>query len=236
MLLPALTKAFELRRLYKDASRTIVVMTDGYVTVEQEAFDLVRRNLGNSNMFVFGIGSPNVNRYLIEGLARVGQGEPFVVESHLDADNVAANLRRYIDSPVLTRLKLSFEGSFTPLEQEPPHLPDVFASRPIQVVGKWQGDLSGRVRLTGLLAGGVDWEYSVDLAELPVVEESAVPLLWARSRIALLDDYKDLPTYARSGGHSYWQHEGHHSTWLELFLDDPIHFLCSGRLPACASR
>ena len=51
-------------------------MTDGYVTVEQQAFELVRNNLGSANMFVFGIGS-SINHYLIEGLARVGQGEPF---------------------------------------------------------------------------------------------------------------------------------------------------------------
>eukprot|EP00747_Dinoflagellata_sp_TGD_P131559 gnl/TRDRNA2_/TRDRNA2_174984_c2_seq1.p1 gnl/TRDRNA2_/TRDRNA2_174984_c2~~gnl/TRDRNA2_/TRDRNA2_174984_c2_seq1.p1 ORF type:complete len:719 (-),score=103.54 gnl/TRDRNA2_/TRDRNA2_174984_c2_seq1:173-2329(-) len=193
-LLQALNTAFALPQLYEDASRTIVVMTDGYVAVEQEAFDVVRSNLGDANMFVFGIGQ-SINHYLVEGLARVGQGEPFVVGDGKDGDKVAADLQRYIDSPVLTRLRLSFEGSFTPREQEPPHLPDVFASRPIQVVGKWAGNLSGRVRVGGLLAGGVNWEYSADLAELPVVREPAVPLLWARSRIALLADYAGVADY-----------------------------------------
>lgn len=50
-----------------DVSRTVVVVTDGYVTVEREAFDLVRRNLSQANLFSFGIGS-SVNRHLV-GLA-----------------------------------------------------------------------------------------------------------------------------------------------------------------------
>mgnify|MGYP006153097049 CR=1 FL=1 len=38
-------------------SRSVIVVTDGYVTVENEVFQLIRRNLGNSNVFAFGIGS-----------------------------------------------------------------------------------------------------------------------------------------------------------------------------------
>ena len=59
-------------------SRTLVVVTDGYVTVEREAFELVRKNLSQANLFAFGIGS-SVNRHLMEGLARAGMGEPFVI-------------------------------------------------------------------------------------------------------------------------------------------------------------
>ena len=59
-------------------SRTVVVVTDGYVTVEREAFELVRRNLSQANLFSFGIGS-SVNRHLMEGLARAGMGEPFII-------------------------------------------------------------------------------------------------------------------------------------------------------------
>jgi Ca-activated chloride channel family protein len=55
-----------------------VVVTDGYVTVETEVFQLVRQNLDHANVFAFGIGS-SVNRHLIEGIARAGQGEAFIV-------------------------------------------------------------------------------------------------------------------------------------------------------------
>lgn len=188
-LLPALRRAFTLPRFHTSVARTIVVMTDGYVAVEKEAFDLVRENLGEGNVFVFGIGS-SVNRYLIEGLARVGYGEPFVVTNEEEGEQKVAQLQRYIDSPVLTQLQLSFGSAFKPSEQEPPHLPDVFASRPIHVVGKWLGERSGDLRLTGRLADGTLWEYSADLATVYATEMPAVALLWARSRIATLGDYE----------------------------------------------
>jgi len=190
-LLPALRRAFSLPRFDTSVARTIVVMTDGYVSVEREAFDLVRDHLGDGNVFVFGVGN-SVNRYLIEGLARVGYGEPFVVTSQEQGAAMVEQLQRYIDTPVLTRLSLTFEGAFRPRAQEPPHLPDVFASRPVQVVGKWDGELSGRVRLRGQLAGGAPWEYAEDLSQVEVAEVPAVRLLWARSRIAMLSDYAQL--------------------------------------------
>jgi Ca-activated chloride channel family protein len=57
-----------------DYSRSMLVITDGYIQAEKETFDLIRENLNNSNVFTFGIGT-GVNRYLIEGLAKAGLGE-----------------------------------------------------------------------------------------------------------------------------------------------------------------
>ena len=50
-------------------SRTVVVITDGFVAEEAETFQLIHENLQNTNFFAFGIGS-SVNRHLIEGIAR----------------------------------------------------------------------------------------------------------------------------------------------------------------------
>ena len=76
-LLPALQRALALERA-AGFSRTVVIVTDGYVSVEEEVFDLIRQQLGQSNMFAFGIGS-SVNRHLIEGMAHAGMGEAFVI-------------------------------------------------------------------------------------------------------------------------------------------------------------
>ena len=54
------------------------MVTDGYVGVEAQTFRFIRERLDQANLFAFGIGS-SVNRGLIEGMARAGQGEPFVV-------------------------------------------------------------------------------------------------------------------------------------------------------------
>ena len=72
MLLPALETALNIPNCGRDISRSFVIVTDGYVHVEEEAFNLIGNNLNEANVFSFGIGS-SVNRHLIEGLAHVGR-------------------------------------------------------------------------------------------------------------------------------------------------------------------
>ena len=192
-LLPALRRAMTMPK-DGDRSRSVVVVTDGYVTVEREAFDLVRRNLGKSNLFAFGIGTA-VNRHLIEGLARAGQGEPFIVTQSRDAAAEADRLRRMIDSPVLTQVKVRFEGSadFGVYDVEPAAIGDLFASRPIVVFGKWKGKPSGKLVVEGVTADG-NFRSSTDLADAgrDGTDLPALRALWARHRIASLSDQEAL--------------------------------------------
>lgn len=60
------------------------------------------------------------------------------------------------------------------------------------MVGKWEGELSGNLKLTGRLADGEQWEYSAALATIKATQMPAVSLLWARARIATLGDYESL--------------------------------------------
>ncbi len=52
-LLEGLKTAYNLPRVEENVSRTVVLATDGYVSVEQEAFDIIKDNLGNTNVFGF---------------------------------------------------------------------------------------------------------------------------------------------------------------------------------------
>jgi Ca-activated chloride channel homolog len=188
-LLPALQRALALPGA-EDRSRSIVVATDGYVSVETEAFDLIRNNLGRANLFAFGIGT-SVNRFLIEGMARIGQGEPFIVTSAAEAKPRAAAMRKYIEAPVLTKAKLQSEG-FEIYDVEPLGIPDVLAQRPVIVFGKWRGPREGKVTLTGLSGEGA-FEKTFNLAQLRSQESNAaLSYLWARSRISRLDDYQNV--------------------------------------------
>ncbi|MEW5725154.1 MAG: VWA domain-containing protein, partial [Thermodesulfobacteriota bacterium] len=107
-ILPALKRALALPRA-EGVSRIIVVVTDGYVSVEPQVFELIRRNLGRANLFAFGVGS-SVNRFLIEGMARAGLGEPFVVLDPGEGVRQAARFRQYVESPVLTGIEVGFDG------------------------------------------------------------------------------------------------------------------------------
>jgi Ca-activated chloride channel family protein len=127
-LLPALKQAMSLPR-EGNVSRSIVLVTDGYVSGEQGVFDYIRGNLNECNVFAFGIGSA-VNRYLIEGVAKAGMGEPFIVTEESEATAIAARFREYIQSPVLTDIRIQSTG-FDIYDVHPLKLPDLMAQRPV---------------------------------------------------------------------------------------------------------
>jgi Ca-activated chloride channel family protein len=194
-LVPALGRALALAP-DRDRARTFVVVTDGYVTVEREIFKLISNNLSRANLFAFGIGS-SVNRHLIEGMARAGQGEPFVVLNEGEAKREAERFRRMIDAPVLMHLQARFEG-LDAYDIEPPLLPDVFARRPVVLFGKWRGEAKGRLVLEGRTADG-PFSARLDVRDSKVTAKSdALRNLWARHRIAALSDQEAL-----EGGGAY---------------------------------
>jgi len=188
-LLPALKRALALPQV-EGVSRSVVIATDGYVTVEEEAFDLVRSRLGEANLFAFGIGS-SVNRHLVEGLARAGMGEPFVITQPGEAPAGAEALRRMIQSPVLTDIELDIDG-FETYDVEPLSFGDLFAERPVLVFGKWRGRPQGTVAVRGV-AGDRPYRKTLSVAAAAMSQSNpALRYLWARHRIRLLADYNRL--------------------------------------------
>lgn len=169
-----------------DVARNIVIITDGYIYGESDIFKLINDNLNQADFFSFGIGSA-VNRYLIEGIATSGQGEAFIVTKEEQADATAERFRTYIQSPVLTDIKVSFDG-FDAYDVEPSILPTLYAEKPIVLLGKWRGEATGTIHITGMNGDG---EYSQDIAVSDVVsgENSSLGYLWARKRVELLTDY-----------------------------------------------
>ncbi|HJV63313.1 MAG TPA: VWA domain-containing protein, partial [Albitalea sp.] len=191
-IVPALKRIAALPKA-PDVSRSVIVITDGYVTVENEVFQLVRRNLGHANVFAFGIGS-SVNRHLIEGIARAGQGEAFIVSKPDQAAAQAERLRRMIESPVLTQVKARFEG-LDVYDVEPAQLPDVLGGRPVVVFGKWRAEPGQPAHGTLVVEGrSADGPYRSELAIADHESQGTAALryLWARQRIAALSDQEAL--------------------------------------------
>lgn len=185
-LLSALLTAYHIPK-DENTARTVVMITDGYISDEKEIFDHIRENLGDTSYFAFGIGS-SVNRYLIEGIAAAGMGEDFVVTEEAQAKATAERFRTYVQSPLLTNIQVEFDG-FETYDTEPSGVPTLYASRPIVLYGKWRGEPTGTIRITGK-RGSEDY-----IEEIPVTAESisqeneAIQYLWARKRVEMLTDY-----------------------------------------------
>ncbi|MGD8846962.1 MAG: VIT and VWA domain-containing protein [Desulfobacteraceae bacterium] len=171
-----------------EQSRTMVVVTDGYIAAEKEVFGLIADNLNRSNLFAFGIGS-SVNRYLIKGLAKAGLGEPFVVTDPRFADHAAKRFQNYIQAPLLTGIKIDF-GDFDTYDVEPKVTADLFAQRPLVICGKWRGAPDGTVAMTGYTGGGAyEQKFSISPHLVSSGSTRALPFLWARTRLARLSDF-----------------------------------------------
>ena len=189
-LLDALQTAYRLPRTDLGSARSIVVITDGYVSVEKEAFQLIKDHLHEANVFTFGIGS-SVNRYLIEGMAKVSQSEAFIATTHSEASRVAKAFKNYIATPLLTQIQLKTKG-FEIYDVAPQSIPDVFAARPIVVYGKYRGKPAGELMITGYQGKKrIKQTYAVKDGVLSK-NNKALRYLWARKRIAELDDYSGL--------------------------------------------
>ncbi len=180
------------------AARSVIAITDGYISGEREIFDIIGRNIGTTNFFSFGIGS-SVNRYLIDGIAKTGLGESFVVTDPSEAAATADRFRTYIQSPVLTDVQVTYDG-FDVYDIEPPTLSTLFASRPIVLFGKWKGEPSGTIHITGK-TGGRDYAEDIPVsAVIPLEANNIIQYLWARTRVERLTDYgitEDLQANAK---------------------------------------
>ena len=185
-LLSALQQAFDLPSS-AGTSRSFVVVTDGYIAAEREVFVWIRRHLSEANVFSFGIGS-SVNRYLIDGIAKAGKGEAFVITDHSESSGTADRFRSYIAAPVLTDIKLKTQG-FAAYDMEPKAMPDLLAQRPLVVHGKWRGQPNGKILISGFTGHGA-FAQSYDVAAADTDPANA-PLerLWARQRIANVSDF-----------------------------------------------
>ncbi|MBW1870677.1 MAG: TonB family protein [Deltaproteobacteria bacterium] len=188
-LLAAMKRALALEHT-TGTSRIMVVITDGYVSVEKETFELIRNSLGEANLFAFGIGS-SVNRFLIEGMARAGMGEPFVLTKPDAARQQAVKFREYISSPLLQGISVEFDD-FDAYDVEPKAVPDLFAERPVIVFGKYRGDPEGAILVNGHLPGErLAGRHNLEDA-IVSKDNAALRYLWARHRIMRLSDMNKL--------------------------------------------
>ncbi|MSR41985.1 MAG: VWA domain-containing protein [Phycisphaerales bacterium] len=185
------TRVFAIDRAefqHEDArTRYVMFLTDAYIGNDQGVIAAIRDNVRASRVFSFGIGS-SVNRYLIEEMARAGNGASEVVTLAEGADEVVERFVRRIENPVLTDIEISFDASLgaTALLPGGGTLPDLFDQSPLVVLGRFDANgkaTRGEAIVRGRTAAGA-WEKRITV-EFPAVEQEhdVVETLWARAKV-----------------------------------------------------
>ena len=177
----ALDFSHDLRRL-----RFVCFMTDGFIGNEAEILREVRQRLGESRIFSFGVGSAP-NRYLLDGLARIGRGAVAYLGPRDDSAAIMDRFVERISHPALIDLQVDWGGSVT--DVFPDKMPDMFVGRAVVLTGRYAGNSAPTVQVIGR-AGGQRVVLPV-LAGGALVDtsSSALPSVWARLKIAALSDH-----------------------------------------------
>lgn len=166
-----------------DANRLRIVtfMTDGYVGNDLDVLGLVQKLRARSRWFPFGTGN-SVNRFLIDGMARLGGGEAEYVLLTSSGEEVAQRFYERIASPVLTDVTVAFEG-LDVVDVLPLAHADVWAERPLVIHARYRKAGTGQVVLTGFQQGHPYREViPVTLPEREPAND-AIASMWARAKV-----------------------------------------------------
>lgn len=169
--------------------RIVVFMTDGYVGNDMTILDAIRKKLGNARIFPFGTGN-SVNRYLLEGMAKMGKGEVEWVTLNRHGDEVAETFQQRIGNPLLLDIDIDWKNA--PVKDiYPVEIPDLFSGKPIIIKGRYTAPYRGKIVLKGKRANK-PFSRKIKL-NLPAnnPENDVLGVLWARTKIEELMN-KDL--------------------------------------------
>lgn len=166
--------------------RIVSFLTDGFIGDETEILAEVERTIGDSRIFSVGIGS-SPNRYLIEGLARIGRGAVAYVGPGDSATAVADAFYERVQHPALTDVEIDW-GAMHVKDVYPGRMPDLFVGRPVVLTGRFDGEGRATIKIHGR-AGDTPAAITVE-ADLDDkgAAHAAISRIWARAHIADLAD------------------------------------------------
>jgi Ca-activated chloride channel family protein len=167
--------------------RSVVLITDGYIGNDNEVIAAVQKNLKPGNrLYSFGVGS-SVNRYLLDRVAEMGRGTSRVVRQDEPTQALAEKFFRQINNPVLTNIQVKWEGDGSAPEIYPSNAPDLFAEQPLVLFGKKGDRANGKLKITGIAAGGERFEQTLDVNfdgnSESISNNLGIAQLWGRARI-----------------------------------------------------
>src|SRR5207244_673163 len=145
-------------------------------------------DLGNARLYTVAIGSAP-NFFLATKMAQFGRGSFTHIADISDIREQMGRLLETIESPVLTDVRLSFEGVEL-AEVYPQRLPDLFLRQPLLIYGRISQGRKGVVHLTAR-AGDQPFEASFAFDASTASFHPGITTLWARQRVEdLMDQWR----------------------------------------------
>ena len=171
-----------------DRHRYVFFLTDGYVGNEAQiiaktrSFTEAQEAMGHrSKVFSMGVGS-STNRHLLDGIAEAGKGLTVYATNREDPTRAVNRFYHYVDHAVMTDVRIDW-GGLVVADVYPTELPDLFASRPMILHGRYKAGGTGTVVVEGKQGDKpVRLTAQVTLPDHEASNE-ALETLWARARI-----------------------------------------------------
>jgi Ca-activated chloride channel family protein len=165
--------------------RHIVLLTDGDLGNEEQIFAALRSDLGGARLYTVAIGSAP-NFFLATKMAQFGRGSFTHIADISEITEQMGRLLETIESPVLTDVKLSFEGVEV-ADVYPQRVPDLFLRQPLLIYGRIAQGRKGIVHLTAR-SGDQPYEASFAFDASTSSFHPGITTLWARQRVEELTD------------------------------------------------
>lgn len=175
--------------------RMVVFLTDGAVSVEARLLEEVRKKIGRSRIFTFGIG-PSVNRALLSRMAAAGRGRAQFLQLDDDIEGAIIRFQDSVSYPALTDLSIAWEQGNV-WDIYPATLPDLYYGQPLEISGRLALSGQGPLRITvnGMRAGQ-PVRMTLDIAG-GAGKDVLVERLWAQARADdLMEQMEITPEHA----------------------------------------
>jgi Ca-activated chloride channel family protein len=176
--------------------RHIVLLTDGDLGNEEEIFAALKSQLGNARLYTVAIGSAP-NTFLATKMAQFGRGTFTHIADINEVQEQMGRLFENIESPVLTDVKLWFEGVQV-VEVYPARAPDLFMRQPLLIYGRITSGRAGKMHLQAS-AGNQPYETTATFDASKATFHPGITTLWARQRVEeMMDQWRESDEKGRA--------------------------------------
>jgi len=164
--------------------RIVVFLTDGYIGNEHTVLSRINQLRNGARIYALGVGTA-VNRYLLDEMARAGRGFVRYIDPTADVEETAQRFAERLRTPVLTDIRIDWGDSIVK-QVTPSLIPDLFVGDSLRLLGKIDHLGQQPIKVIGRINGQrATLPLKLDVRDEQDQEQGrAIPLIWARTRIA----------------------------------------------------